>query len=1232
MGCHSKTYSHWEQVETILDEFAIDSAPSGHSFRFLDKRLSEDNRFENRCQLREQALKRKQNREERCAILFEYIAMLKEKKEWVKTLDLYRALIFDEQTTDSKLISEAFTMFQKVSTAEETARFLARMVRQLDSDEESLHYLRTLIELRFELGDHLGAEAAIRDLLTRHPGDNFALEKLSDLLRDAPKRRKEFIETLEMRRSIARHQKDMPLFQVLTHEIADNWANEGKDARVVDLLKTSLSDFPHDEKAVSRVVEIYKNGRRFRDWIAFLIERGENHPEPTVQIGFFLDAAKVTWKELNKKGRAHELLERALQIDPGNIDALRAKAELASDLGDGQGAMHALERLLSQTKEPSVRAKTHLQIGKVLEEQLLKPADALKRYAAATEEDPENEDVWMALCALSRLQNATDDLITGLHKLAQMTQSKEQSGAYLKELGFLYRDEKADSKNAENTLAEALENVPRDQEVFFELLELIASRLSEKQSVKDLKRLPTTEFLEAIEKHLFIALKAHQAAESESAQVYAFRLLVGLHYAAFGDERKAQELLTRLYEERPDDCPLLQAFSQLLARTKDQEEQRHDILERLLLHHAPSLTRPQQVGLWADVGCLRWKKGELSTGRKAIKMALAMAVEESDKAQLSDDTIGVAIEALDHDDLADTDARLLVAACQIGAGRANSIDAASYLFQAAQAAHVKLKDIDLARRLVGQSLEKNPAVEEARDLLLDLEMFEGTGDDAINAREILLATEQDPGKRAGHYVALARLVLKINDDLELATDHYMEALSACPENSSAQTELEDLYRKHDKIQTLELLYQKHLKAMKPTDTDYRVLLLERLAQLRRYELRDIQGAIESLEAIVTLQPGNVKAREDAARLYADIGNWRHSTKSWRGVLEREPVSKEAWRSMFSLYGRSGQGDATYCIAETMKAIDIADDQTLQLLRKARPPFPCWPKPASTKTNVLPILAHPLERTPLRRIFQLVGPRLQPAYGQPLKAFGLHRKKAIAERQLPSSIALAVRTASDLLGFEKTPKMYTMDSASTTGSEASFALLPAAEPGLLISREALKGGITPMRAFALGRLMIWLSPQGLLGSCVDADQLQMILNTLCQHFLPPPPTGGWSPVLPEGGRALEKVLFQGLSSAEKKKLRTDLVDALERYAHLHRQIHVTDWLAGLGYTGDRFGFFLSSDLASGVSVLQKNADQAMGVRLAIKELVLYSASEDYFKLRHDFRLALPDSQTAPFLAL
>ena len=94
----------------------------------------------------------------------------------------------------------------------------------------------------------------------------------------------------------------------------------------------------------------------------------------------------------------------------------------------------------------------------------------------------------------------------------------------------------------------------------------------------------------------------------------------------------------------------------------------------------------------------------------------------------------------------------------------------------------------------------------------------------------------------------------------------------------------------------------------------------------------------------------------------------------------------------------------------------------------------------------------------------------------------------------------------------------------------------------------------------------------------------------------------------------------------------LLPALRDWVVARSRLQLADWKAGVGYSGDRLGFLLAGDLPAAVKVIRAAGASAMAMRLAIKELVLFSISQPYLHLRRELSLALPEQALAPVLDL
>jgi hypothetical protein len=78
--------------------------------------------------------------------------------------------------------------------------------------------------------------------------------------------------------------------------------------------------------------------------------------------------------------------------------------------------------------------------------------------------------------------------------------------------------------------------------------------------------------------------------------------------------------------------------------------------------------------------------------------------------------------------------------------------------------------------------------------------------------------------------------------------------------------------------------------------------------------------------------------------------------------------------------------------------------------------------------------------------------------------------------------------------------------------------------------------------------------------------------------------------------------------------------------------MSEWKAGVGFTGDRLGFLLCGDLPSAVRGVRASAGSTSTARQSLKELVLFSISPTYVQLRRELSLALSEQALAPVLDL
>jgi tetratricopeptide (TPR) repeat protein len=1246
-----------DTTHALLEEVAAGDGPDGPVFTLLDAVLKDAGDVDRRDVLHLRAWRSAERAGDvgrQIQILERRIDLLEAARRDGPALQAWTQLAL-EHPVPAVTRAAARRFVETKATPDERARFLARLARKLEGDE-AVVVLRELLTVRVAVDDRVGAEATARDLLQRVPGDPQAVAVLAEILVEDPRRTAELVTVLRARADSARAAADVEGARQALERLARAHTTLEQPAEAAAALVEAVRLAPGDNALVQRVCDVLLGLDRVTETVDLLDELAEDAPLG-VAARLWLRAADLARGRLKRLGRARELLEKSIGADDKNSAALDAHAELLLELGDARSALSTLERLAAVEPEGKARARVHLRIGRLLEEHLQRDDDALKRYRAAIDGDRTLVPAWEALQSLARRRGDKDAVIEALTGIAGLETGRARAAALVK-LARLHEQERGDLLAAASALENALAAWPADLDALQALVAVRARALQGEHDIDAALAVPAPELVDEVGPAL-------EAAEQAGATLpFALRRLLALGVTQRGDTEDARRRFEALLEERGDDLPTLLAFARHLVRVAQKplspgiaaaaDERRREVLEAVLLHHAYALKPIVHVDVWGEVCALRLQHGDVGGARKAAKKALALIAASKTPSELESVLSDRAVRAFVLS-LEDAVAAPRMGGAPADAGELDQLEHALRLdleraIAPSEKARLKEKqariavvargDVTAARLLLQEALRHDPDLSMARESLFDLEL---SGEDpraVLDRSRALVATERDPQKKAQLHLRLFRLQRKLKGS-SLADDAAAAEIKAAveldPKNLEILETAEKFFQERKDTRGLDELFTTRLKGLDRHDVAGRTALLDRLAQLRRYEQRDLRGAIDACEAWSALDPEAIKPREDAARLHAELGQWKEAVAAWRAVLERDALLTDAWRGLFSVLARTRQGDEAFAVASTMTALEIADDDMVRAVRAVRPPFPRWPVAPADLTTLKKRLSHPLERSAVRSVLEVVAPRLLPRLGRPVEDFGLRRRDALPETRLPPSVAVAVRTAATLGGFVPARggggiPLYQSDLGATDGQAPPFAALPASEPGLIVTGDVIRGGMTPERAFALGRAVAWLSPWAVLAASLDAAEIRRLLESLVAAFLTPRDLERQSAELEREGAERRREILAGLGPTDADALIQALLPALRDWVVTRGRVHLSDWKAGVGYTGDRLGFLLAGDLPAAVKVIRSAGATTMATRLAIRELVLFSMSAPYLQLRRELSLAVAEQALAPILDL
>jgi tetratricopeptide (TPR) repeat protein len=187
----------------------------------------------------------------------------------------------------------------------------------------------------------------------------------------------------------------------------------------------------------------------------------------------FHEAARTVSYYLEDQHRAADLLENALDRAPDHTEAGADLERLLEALSETQANVRSLERrarrFAAADADPIAIAAIHYQLGELWEKSLERPEQAVVHYRSAFELDPEHLP---AMYATRELYRKSGDLRSAA-QVYELEISAEPEASrkvmLLRELAHLEHEGLSDLDASIRALGRALEHMPHDREVTYEL-------------------------------------------------------------------------------------------------------------------------------------------------------------------------------------------------------------------------------------------------------------------------------------------------------------------------------------------------------------------------------------------------------------------------------------------------------------------------------------------------------------------------------------------------------------------------------------------------------------------------------------------------------------------------------------------------------------------------------------------------------------------------------------------
>lgn len=1106
-----------------------------------------------------------------------------------------------------------------------------------------------VLELR--LADLAGARGLYESVLAEDPSHEKAVENLARLLEKSG----DFaglIQLLELRLQ-SQNPHDSIRTQSRIAELYDLRLNNPEEAR--KRLEKVLELDPENLEALRAQEQVLSKQGNYRELIQNLERQVHLAATPKQKLTLLERIASIYEEEFIDQKSAARFLEQALEQDPTRLSALASLTRHYRVLERWEDASELYEKQLALVEEPSERVQLGLAWGRLLNEQLGFPDQAVRAYELVLEADPEQAQALEALAQLQATTGDADRALDAILTLAEQADSPEaRAEQYVRAAKML--EARGNRELAIEHYRNALEQTPEDRGISAALRRVYVDRGDIHQA------------LELLESEMALV-------EGDRAQARLAGEMALLQHEKLRDDRRAESSAERALRLDPTNLDALLVLGDICFEQKRYveasahygrgfdrieslgAERAVPILERFvdsLIHSGASehalpavetLLRlaPQDAGVLERVSTVTFEHGSPAQAAELTKSYL-----DRFSAQLSDESRALATyrlgESLRRQEQLDAAIPLLEEAVELDPSLvaplrslalayadknqaadvvraktrhldlAEGEERAQLLLDIGDLAASKLNDHALATRSYVAALEERPDDRRILTKLMQLYSEDKDWNKLIDVVVKLAEFVDEPTQKVKYLLTAALVSGRHLSDQKLAADYFTQVLTLDPQNAKALTELTQIQLKAGHlVEAEELLKRQVALADESGNTTTKLQLLSQLADLYEKNLVDPSGAAHALEAALELDPDNKEYTDRLGALYASDPVLFHEqgVAFQERLLRQNPFRKEAYKSLRKLYTVSRNADASWAICQALSVLQLADPDEERFYQKLRATTPAPAQDVFSDEDWAQRIAHPTLNPLLTNIFALIEPAVVRARAVPLDQLGLSESHRIEPSQHEAPLAQTLYYAAGVLGLQL-PRVY-----ENPNDPGGLSYLFTSTPSLSMGQVGLSADVPPqVAAFVAARQLAYARPGFYLRHFIQTGTaLKAWLFAAIKLSSPQ------FPVAAEIEGSVDEAL-QALRQYAAADARDHLASAVSKLLQSGTALDLKKWVAAVDLTADRVGFVLSHDLDTTTQVIRASDDSTAAVvsQERFKEVVLYATSQKYLSLRERLGLA------------
>jgi tetratricopeptide (TPR) repeat protein len=1083
----------------------------------------------------------------------------------------------------------------------------------------------------------------------------------------------------------ADHETDDANIVRLRLEIGQIWDQRLYDAGQAINAYQAVLQVEHTNLIALRALEqLYEKTNQSEKYLEVLEAQLDASPSDSEQISLYERMAAAWEERFGKLDRAAESLEKIVALDSRNYNAYRELARLYQQAARWEALVETYRNHIMATTDVQTRVDLYVAMGGVYDQSLNDIDRAIEAYTDVLQFEPDEQRALDALGRLYEKISEWDRAVDMMAHLTQLTpDARKQVDLYWRmgriqytqvgdadasEANFLrglaidpghvptmealtkqYSDRGDWLKAAQMMVrAESYTPVAVDKvRLLFESARIYQDRLRQDDIARQLYAAVIAldpEHVEAGRPLADLYFESQQWAElspvidmlcRKVGQLHADpRELNELYYRAaktadeLGDHGKALAYYKAAYDIDSTYLPTLIGRADLMFKMADYDAA-GKIYQTILVQHRDGQGEADVVRIYNRLGMVRQALGER---KKALNMF--------EKALEIDPTHRDTLEAVIDLQREQGDWEAVVHAMRGLMSTSSSREKTQLLDEIGGIYHDKLANPQKATAAFLDALEVAPEDHQLLQKVLDLYTETKQWKKAVETIERFIALEPDSVRRGAYYHAAATVCRDELKSLDEAVDYYNRALDSFFANPDKLPEgmiprALKSFEAIDKVLTTkrdwkaqERAYRDMIKRMPkqgtPTFHKIQVGLFDGLGEIYRSRLKHYQSATQAFEIAQQLDPRN-EVRPDGtdraeilAELYLVAGPdyTDKAIEQHMRMLRNEPFKYDSYKALRKIYMEAHQYDKTWCVCNTLAFLKKADPDELQFYEQYKPRGLVKAKNVMTP-ETWGKLTHPDENRYISAIFGACWDGVARMKAAPHKEFGIKRKDRRQLQGDPLMFSKLFFYVTQILNVPP-PEVFLVED----NKPADIQLANAIEknelcPSFVVRPHLLQGKSEREIAFLSARRLTFMRPEYYLKLLLPTNtELKVVVLSaivMVQPRFPVPPD-------------MVQLVQQYLPEMQKRmppQVLEQLGAVVARFIQAAPEINLAKWGHAVDATSHRAGFVVCGDLEVAARMVSAEPVVVGGpqVKDKIKELVLYSISEDFFTVRAQMGLTI-----------